>query len=133
VVVEPAAPLPCTATEGLALPAGWSPQVPLPPGMVVFRTERRIEDQLIAYSRVPGDFHDVVQFFDRQLPPAGFKLRNAEVDPFDAEGDFLGTSVRGRFSVGLAADCDGQANLTMLVLPATAPAPTASALPSATS
>jgi len=132
VVVEPAAPLACTATQGLALPEGWASEVPLPAGFVVTRTERRTEDRLIAYARVPGDFHEVVRFFDRELPLAGLTMRNAEVDPFDAEADFVGSTVQGRWSTGLATDCDGQASLTVLVLPATAPAPVASALPTAT-
>lgn len=117
-VVTLPSPLPCGASGGLALPEGWPASVPLPPGLVVTRTERRSEDRLIAYARVPGDFHDVVRFFGASLPAAGFTQRNGQVDPFDAESDFVGERVQGRWVTGLSPECDGSASVTLLVLPA---------------
>lgn len=124
-VVTPPAPLPCDAPAGLALPAGWPASVPMPPGYVVTRTERRSGDRLIVSARVPGDFHRVVTFFNAALPAAGMPQSNGQLDPFDSESDFAGRGVQGRWTVGLSAQCDGASDLTMLVLPA--PAPTAPA------
>lgn len=128
-MVTPAAPFPCTAGAGLDLPADWPAQVPLPAGYVVTRIERRSGDRLIAYGRVPGDFHEVVRFFNANLPAAGFPQRNGQLDPFDAESDFVGDRVQGRWAVGLSPECDGETSLTVLVLPATAPLPSVSTLP----
>lgn len=114
----PAAPLACGATQGLALPDGWPAGVPLPAGLVVTRTERRSGDRLIATTRVPGDWRELVRFFDAALPAAGYTQRNGQVDPFDAESDFVGPQVQGRWAVGLSPECEGAASLTVLVLPA---------------
>ena len=112
-----ASALPCSARSGLALPAGWPAQVPLPPGLVVTRTERRSGARLIAYGRVPGDFHAVVSFFDARLPVAGFVQRDGQVDRFDAESDFAGRTASGRWTTGSSSECPHQARVTVLVLP----------------
>jgi len=91
--------------------------VPLPPGFVITRTERRSGARLIAYGRVPGDFHAVVSFFDARLPVAGFVQRSAQVDRFDAESDFAGRTAGGRWTTGLSPECPHQAGVTVLVLP----------------
>jgi hypothetical protein len=132
VVQTPAAPFPCDARSGLALPAGWPAALPLPPGLVVTRTERRSGDRLIAYGRVPGDFHRVVRFFNAHLPAAGLPQRNGQLDPLDAESDFAGTTVRGRWTTGFSPECAGASAVTVLVLPAAAALPGAAPLPAAT-
>jgi len=129
VVVTPAAPFPCTAETGLPLPAGWPAEVPLPDALLVTRTERRSDDRLIAYARVPGEFRSVVSFFNAQLPAAGFTQRNGQIDPFDAESDFVGAAVQGRWAVGLSPECEGATSLTVLVLPAGTPLPPVAGLP----
>lgn len=117
-IVTPPAALSCSASIGLALPTGWPTAVPLPPGFVVTRTERRAGNRLIAYGRAPGDFHDVVAFFNAHLPKAGFRQLNGQLDPFDAESDFTGPASDGRWTAGLSPDCADHANLTVLVTPA---------------
>jgi hypothetical protein len=129
-VQTPAAPIPCGARTGLALPAGWPRVVPLPPEIVVTRTERRSGDRLIAYGRVPGDFHGVVRFFNARLPAAGLPQRNGQLDPLDAESDFGGATVQGRWTTGFSPECAGASAVTVLVLPVAAALPAASALPS---
>ena len=117
---RPAAPAgqpPCTARTGVALPAGWPTSVPLPTGLVVTRTERRSGSRLIAYGRVRGDFHPVVQFFNARLPAAGFRQRNGEIDRHDAESDFIGRTVRGRWTAGLSPECKDQSSVTLLIQP----------------
>ena len=113
----PAGPLPCTARTGVTLPAGWPAAVPLPTGLVVTRTERRSGGRLIAYGRVGGDLHTVVQFFNSRLPTAGFTQRNGEIDRYDAESDFVGRTVQGRWTVGRSPECQDQRSVTLLVQP----------------
>lgn len=116
VVVTPSAPYPCAATSGLALPQGWPGQVPLPPGLVVTRTERRSGDRLIAHGRVPGDFHAVVTFFNSSLSAAGFTQTDGQVDPHDAESDFRGSTLSGRWTTGTSGDCAGNSDVTVLTV-----------------
>lgn len=113
----PAGPLPCTARTGVALPAGWPSVVPLPTGLVVTRTELRSGGRLIAYGRVGGDLHTVVQFFNTRLPAAGFAQRNGEIDRYDAESDFVGRSMQGRWTAGRSPECKDQSSVTLLVQP----------------
>lgn len=113
----PAGPLPCTARTGVALPAGWPPAVPLPTGLVITRTEQRSGGRLIAYGRVGDDLHTVVRFFNARLPAAGFVQRNGEIDRYDAESDFVGRAVRGRWTAGRSPECIGQSSVTVLLQP----------------
>ena len=110
----PAGSLPCSARTGVALPDGWPSAVPLPSGLVVTRTERRSGGRLIAYGRVRGDFHAVVRSFNSRLPAAGFAQKMGEIDPHDAESDFIGRTVRGRWTAGLSPECEGQSSVTVL-------------------
>lgn len=129
VVQTPAAPVPCDAAAGLALPDGWPSGMPLPPHLVVTRTERRSGARLIAYGRVPGDFHDVVDHFNARLPAAGLRQQNGQLDPLDAESDFVGLDLQGRWRTGPSVLCRGQADVTVLVLPATGVLPPPAPLP----
>lgn len=117
VVVTAPVPLPCSASVGLSLPTGWAAAVPLPPGFLITRTERRNGNLLIAYGRAPGDFHTVVTFFNTQLPKAGFQQLNGQLDRFDAESDFTGPAVRGRWKTEASSDCAHAASVTVLVTP----------------
>jgi len=105
VVVTGPVPLPCSASVGLSLPTGWPAAVPLPPGLVVTRTERRSGNLLTAYGRAPGDFHTVVAFFNAPLAKAGFSQLNGQLDRYDAESDFTGPAVRGRWKTDVSPDC----------------------------
>lgn len=117
VIVTPPVPLACSASVGLSLPTGWPVAVPLPPGLVITRTERRSGDLLIAYGRAPGDFHTVVTFFNTQLPKAGFQQLDGQLDRFDAESDFTGPAVRGRWKTELSPDCASSTGVTVLITP----------------
>jgi len=68
--------------------------------LVVTRTERRSGNLLIAYGRAPVDFH-VVAFFNAPLAKAGF----SQLDRYDAESDFTGPAVRGRWKTEVSTDC----------------------------
>jgi len=85
--------------------------------LVITRTEQRSGDRLIAYGRAPGDFHTVVTFFNAQLTKAGFQQLDGQLDPFDAESDFTGPTVHGRWKTELSPDCASSASVTVLVTP----------------
>lgn len=129
VVATPPAPYPCGATTGLGLPPGWPTNIPLPDGLVITRTERRSGSRLIAYGRVPGDFHHTVAFFNTHLPAAGFTQHDGQLDPHDAEADFTSTTTRGRWTTGTSADCPDTSEVTLLVLPAAHPEPQTTSQP----
>ena len=112
-----ASPLNCTARTGVALPAGWPRAVPLPTGLVITRTEQRSGGRVIAYGRVGDDLASVVRFFNARLPAAGFEQRNGEIDRYDAESDFVGRTVRGRWTAGRSPECSGQSSVTLLLQP----------------
>lgn len=81
---------------------------------MVTRTERRSGGHLIADGRVGDDLHAVVQLFNTRLPAAGSAQRNEEIDRYDAESDFVGRTVTGRWTAGRSPECK---DLTMLVQP----------------
>lgn len=61
------------------------------------------------------DLHAVVQLFNTRLPAASFAQRNPEIDRYDAESDFVGRTVTGRWTAGRSPECKDQNSVTMLI------------------
>lgn len=57
------------------MPLLWDSRIPLPPGAVL--TSSTKPSKGIVYSAdflVPGEFKELVDFYEREIPKAGFKL-----------------------------------------------------------
>lgn len=112
--------VPCTATIGLPLPPHWPADLPLPPGLVVTYTQTGTGGRLITIARVPGDFHQAVNFWNARLPPAGYRPTDGQVDPHDAESTFTGQAYQGHWAAAPSPDCPGTTKVTVLVQPTSA-------------
>jgi hypothetical protein len=63
------------ATASAAMPLLWDSRIPLPSGAVL--TSSTKPSKGIVYSAdflVPGDYKELVDFYEREIPKAGFKL-----------------------------------------------------------
>ncbi len=107
----------CTPAQSpLVLPGGWPMDLPLPPGIVVTRTEKRIGNRLIIQGFVPDEFRSVLRFMQQRLPAAGYPLGDGEVEPDDAESNFSGHGVDGRWTLRARPDCGKFTQISVAIL-----------------
>lgn len=71
----PALAQPAPASSSPALPEGWDSKIPLPSGAVLI-TSTVPKDGIVhsADFSVPGNYHDLVSFYETELPKAGFAM-----------------------------------------------------------
>jgi hypothetical protein len=73
---------PATASTSAAMPEQWDSRIPLPKGAVL--TSSTKPSHGVVYSAdfvVPGDYKELVNFYEREIPKAGFKLNSKVAVP----------------------------------------------------
>ncbi len=89
--------------------------LPLPQG-TVFSTLARYPNVIIVGGRVPLELVPATRFFVNELPRKGFSLGSAESEPgLEAEADFMGHGVAGRFRVRRLPRCSGAVLLVLSI------------------
>jgi hypothetical protein len=106
------------ATSRIERPADFPAAFPLPPGTVVTSEERRSGGRLILHTFAPSDARSVARFFERELPPAGFRITGGESEPGEAEANYEGSGFVGRWRARDVSDCPGAVSVDLLVAPA---------------
>jgi hypothetical protein len=106
-----AAALPSCApvTRRTELPPGWT--VPLPRGTVVTVVESGAIRQVVGFA--PLSFPDAVAYFREELADAGYRPGDGDAEMDEAEADFAGHGVRGRWRVNAIAGCGGASVVTV--------------------
>jgi hypothetical protein len=103
------------AATRLARPPEFPATFPLPPGTVIVAKEERSGGRIILRTLVPGvDVRGVALFFERELPPAGFRTTHGESEPGEAEASFEGQGFRGRWKVNHIPTCPGAVTLDLV-------------------
>jgi hypothetical protein len=109
----------CAATAHASpLPSAFPATVPLPPGAIVTGGEQRSGGRLIVTAIASGGFRSTLQFMQRAYPDAGLALSAGEVEDRDAESNFTGHGLQGRWTLREIPDCGGDSLVTVLVAPA---------------
>ena len=65
-----------------ALPQGWDPKIPLPSGAVM--TDSSVPKTGVVYAadfKVKGDYKELVDFYETELPKAGFMMSSKVAIP----------------------------------------------------
>jgi hypothetical protein len=73
---------PAAASTSAAMPEQWDSRIPLPKGAVL--TSSTKPSQGVVYSAdfvVPGDYKELVKFYEREITKAGFKLNSKVAVP----------------------------------------------------
>ncbi len=71
-----------SAPASPAMPQGWDPKIPLPPGAVM--TTSSVPKTGVVYSadfKVKGDYKELVNFYETELPKAGFMMSSKVAIP----------------------------------------------------
>lgn len=108
----------CAAqAKGMPFPAAFPPTVPLPPGFMITGSETRSGARQVISGVRPGGLRDTLEFMQRAYPAAGFTLSGGEVEESDAESDFAGNGLRGRWAIRELPQCNGDTTVEVVVAP----------------
>ncbi|MER6423804.1 hypothetical protein [Streptomyces sp. NPDC001137] len=113
------APAGCPTAASLRLPKDFPASLPMPDGALVTSVERRSGERLVVAMVVRSGFDRTLAFLQKQLPEAGYTLREGEVEEDDAESNFSSATFDGRWTLRKTSDCGGGVYLTYLTAPAT--------------
>jgi hypothetical protein len=113
------APLPCEKAGAMIdRPAAFPAAFPLPPGTAITSQESRSGGRIIIHTLVPAlDVKGVAEFFERELPKAGFEITEGESEPGEAEANYQGQGFTGRWKVNTIDGCVGAVTLQVLAGP----------------
>lgn len=101
------------ATEA-DVPATFPAAFPLPDRAVVYAAERRSGGRTIVYAVVDRDVKSVLAQLQKDVPGAGFRLTEGEVEDRDAESSWVGNGYAGRWAIREVAGCPEQTSVTVL-------------------
>ena len=96
------------------LPADFP--APLPEGAVVVAVQERDADRTVVTAVVPADEPDVLADLQAAYPEAGLTLTEGETEERDAESNFTGDGVTGRWGIRELTDCASPATRIDLVV-----------------
>jgi hypothetical protein len=110
----PATPGGCPTAASLPLPKDFPANLPVPHGAVVTSVEHRTGGRLIVATVVRDGFDATLTFLQKQLPKAGYVLKEGEVEEDDAESNFASRTVDGRWTLRKMPGCEEGVYLTYL-------------------
>jgi hypothetical protein len=96
------------------LPADFP--APLPEGTVVVAVQERDGGRTVVTGSVPRAEADVLAALQAAYPAAGLRLTDGETEERDAESNFVGDDVVGRWGVRELSDCSPEATRIDLVV-----------------
>lgn len=102
--------LPQCAETGhrILLPAAFPRNFPLPAGSVIMSSRRSLGGTVITGAIPSQSFKGTAQYFLTQLPKRGYKVEDSETEaPHDAEGQFRGKGIVGRWALKAITGCGG--------------------------
>jgi hypothetical protein len=100
--------------RSVRLPAGWA--VPLPAGSVPVDVRNSTNGRVIVTSVVPTSESDTLKEMQRLFASAGLKLTEGETEKHDAESNFTGNGLTGRWGIRELTGCDGPATRIDMVV-----------------
>lgn len=107
--------LDCPETaRAVLLPEGF--RAPLPDGTVVVAVQHRDHGRTVVTGVVPAAEKDVLAGLQKAYPAAGLSLTDGETEAHDAESNFSGTGLTGRWGIRVLENCSPEATRIDLVI-----------------
>jgi hypothetical protein len=97
-----------------ALPAAFPLEFPLPPDTVLTSVGEGGGGTFVR-GVVPMRLNEAADFFRKQVPEAGFEPGEADSEPWEAESEFSGKGVEGKWKVNELPACLEKAALLVAV------------------
>ena len=92
------------AGQSVQLPAALA-GLPLPRGSVIDHTREDAAGNTIYGGFVPGDVKGAKEYFERELPKAGYEVGEGDSEDHEAEMEFDGQGAQARLKVHDIANC----------------------------
>jgi hypothetical protein len=103
------------AATAVPLPTAFPREVPLPSDAVPTAIEERSGGRLVLTAVAPGSFRQTLAYMQQAYPAAGLTLKEGEVEDRDAESNFTGNGLTGRWTLDEISGCHGDTLVTVLV------------------
>jgi hypothetical protein len=87
--------------------------VPLPEGSLIDSTREDAAGNTIYQGYIPGDVAGAKDYFEAELPKAGYDVGEGDSEDHEAEMEFDGHSVEARLKVHDIDGCDGAVSLSV--------------------
>ena len=97
------------------MPSSFPASFPMPGGTKVIGSEQRSDGRTIVYAVSSQEEKAVLHDLQRGLPAAGFTPKEGEVEAHDAESNWSGNGLRGRWEIRAVPGCDADTSVTVLV------------------
>ncbi|MGN6331687.1 MAG: hypothetical protein ACTHOD_08540 [Motilibacteraceae bacterium] len=109
----------CAAeARAVARPNAVPADLPLPAGTVVTAADARSGGRTVVTGIAPTPFEDALVQLQQAFPAAGYALAAGEVEQRDAESNWAGHGLRGRWALRASPTCAGEVLVSVLVAPA---------------
>jgi hypothetical protein len=106
----------CNArATGTALPETFPRDFPLPRGTVVTEAQRLPAEGASVRGVVPMGLKQAAAFFTRRVPAVGFIAGEADSEPWEAESEFSGKGIEGKWKVNELPGCLEKSALLVVV------------------
>lgn len=100
--------------RAVSLPSGF--RAPLPGGTVVVAVQHRDHGRTVVTGVVPAAEKDVLAGLQKAYPAAGLSLTDGETEEHDAESNFTGAGLTGRWGIRALENCSPEATRIDLVV-----------------
>lgn len=110
------APLVCAKdATAVAVPAAFPAQAAVPQGYVVTDVQARTAGRTVVTAVSPKPFEQTLADMQSAYSTRGWTPSEGEVEDRDAESNFAGNGLRGRWAIREIPDCTGNTSVSVLV------------------
>ena len=100
--------------RAVALPAGYPASARLPEGVVVTKVERREGGRTVVTAVSPRPFRQTLKDMQAKFSTDGWTLSEGEVEDADAESNFAGNAMKGRWAIRAMDACAGNTAVSLV-------------------
>jgi len=104
--------------KAVPLPKELPSQAALPQGYVVTGVEARSGSRIVVNAVSPKDFKATLADLQRIFAADGWTMSQGEVEADDAESNFSGNGVIGRWAIRGIDQCEGNTSVSLVTGPA---------------
>jgi hypothetical protein len=103
------------AGSPINLPAAFPQGFPFPAGTVIDKQRRQAGGFTVIEGFVPGGLEENQDYFQDELPKAGFRLGEGDAEDHEAETDFTGNGFQGHLKIHDIPSCRDVLTLQVVV------------------
>jgi hypothetical protein len=103
------------AAKAVSVPASFPAQAAVPQGYVVTNVQARTAGRTVVTAVSPKPFKQTLADIQRAYSTRGWTAAEGEVEARDAESDFSGNGLRGRWAIREIPACTDNTSVSVLI------------------